>query len=100
MVKSTVKKIVRADLYLTDELKEWYRVESDRVGMNMSTYMVMVLREYSERKQNEEALKALKTMSADIPDGNVVKLLTDLTEQFKAITEKLQPDGADEAPDA
>jgi len=53
----------RISIYVTPELKSWFKTESENMGVRMSSYISILLNDYREAKEGTRALQYLKSMS-------------------------------------
>lgn len=83
MSKPKMEDFSRLNLYVPSDLKDFYRDEGIRMGLNMSSLCNVVLREYMDRKLNERALQTVTKSADGMNTQELVKALSDLSEQFK-----------------
>ena len=55
----------RISIYVTPELKSWYKTESESMGVKMSSYISILLNNYREAKEGSRALQYMQTMSKE-----------------------------------
>ena len=71
----------RISIYVTPELKNWFKTESESMGVKMSSYISILLNNYREGKDGNRALQYLKEKSSetDLDEAReAVKLMSQL----------------------
>lgn len=56
----------RISIYVTPELKSWFKTESEKMGVRMSSYISIILNDYRSGKEGSRALEYLKEASKEI----------------------------------
>lgn len=76
-----IEGLERVVMRLPINVKEWYRQESESLGMTMSQYMSYLLVTY---KRNQEAAEAIKNLSALTTDQEVKDQNKEIIEMMKS----------------
>jgi len=85
MAKPKMEDFTRLNLYVPLDLKEFYREEGNRVGLNMSSMCNVVLRQYMDQKTSERAIQAMKQASETLDKDEVKNALEGLTAILKGL---------------
>lgn len=54
----------RITISLSNAIKEWYKAESEEMGVSVSSYMVMVLAQYKENKESKRIMSDFNQLIA------------------------------------
>lgn len=79
--------IVKCNFMLNDEVKEWYKVEAEKMGLSMSGLMSFVLSQYKKNEDARQVLAELNNANKNIDMGefaNMMQLIKDLDEKNSA----------------
>lgn len=67
--------IVKCNFMLNDEVKEWYKVEAEKMGLSMSGLMSFVLSQYKKNEDTRQVLAELNTANKNIDMGEITEVM-------------------------
>lgn len=72
--------LVKCNFMLNDEVKEWYKVEGEKMGLSMSGLMSFVLAQYKKNEESRQVLAELNQANKSVDYsilGDLLKLVQD-----------------------
>lgn len=67
--------LIKVNFTTNDDLKEWYKVEAEKMGISMSALMSFVLSQYKKTEESRMVLAELNQANKNIDMSQMLEML-------------------------
>lgn len=67
--------LIKVNFTTNDDLKEWYKVEAEKMGISMSALMSFVLSQYKKNEESRLVLAELNQANKNIDMSQMLEML-------------------------